>query len=281
MSDRTSEVARSPGELLVLADADALAASAARRLVEWLTEALAVRGAAHVALTGGSSATGLYRELRKLPPDALDWSQVHLWWGDDRFVPLDHPDSNAGTAYALLGIGEVADAGVGVAERVPVPAANVHPIPIDEAIRGGGGPARAARGYEAQIRAHLPVDDGGRPVFDVMLLGMGPDGHILSVFPGSEALEPGVPMVMPIPAPSHVEPHVERVTLTPGILGAARHVLVMVAGAGKAEMVRQVLREEHDPRRWPAQLAVLPQSTWLLDAGSATRLGPGEIDGTR
>jgi 6-phosphogluconolactonase len=94
----------------------------------------------------------------------------------------------------------------------------------------------------------------------------------LSVFPGSAALEPGVPAVMPIPAPSHVEPHVERVTLTPGVLEAARHVLVMVAGAGKAEMVRQVLEGERDPQRWPAQLAVLPQVTWLLDGESAANL---------
>jgi len=251
---------------VVLPDADVLAASAAERMVAWLAAAIAERGQAHVALTGGSSATGLYRELRELPADALDWSQVHLWWGDDRFVPLDHPHSNAGTAYALLGIGEVADAGVGLAARVPVPTANVHPVPTDETN------ASAAERYEAEIRAYLPLDDQGQPVFDVILLGMGPDGHILSVFPGSAALEPGVPAVMPIPAPSHVEPHVERVTLTPGVLEAARHVLVMVAGAGKAEMVRQVLEGERDPQRWPAQLAVLPQVTWLLDGESAANL---------
>ncbi|MEJ7752615.1 MAG: 6-phosphogluconolactonase, partial [Candidatus Limnocylindrales bacterium] len=150
--------------------------------------------------------------------------------------------------------------------RVPVPTANVHPVPTDETN------ASAAERYEAEIRAYLPLDGQGRPVFDVILLGMGPDGHILSVFPGSAALEPGVPAVMPIPAPSHVEPHVERVTLTPGVLEAARHVLVMVAGAGKAEMVRQVLEGERDPQRWPAQLAVLPQVTWLLDGESAANL---------
>jgi len=260
-------------EIVVLGDADGVAAAAAERLTAWLAEAVKARGQAHVALTGGSSATGLYLELRGLPADALDWSRVHLWWGDDRYVPLDHPDSNAGTAYAVLGIGEVADAGVALEGRLPVPTANVHPIPVDEAIRGGGGPARAAQLYESAIRAHLPADEDDRPIFDVTLLGMGPDGHILSVFPGSEALEPNVPAVMPIPAPSHVEPHVARVSLTPGLLVAARHVLVMVPGAAKADVVRQVLRGERDPRRWPAQLAVLRQATWLLDAGSAAELG--------
>ncbi|MBA3307403.1 MAG: 6-phosphogluconolactonase [Chloroflexi bacterium] len=256
-----------PGEVVVLTDADALAVDAADRLSAWLAEAEAERGVAHVALTGGSSATGLYKELRARPAEALDWSRVHLWWGDDRYVPLDHPDSNAGTAYSLLGIGEVAGAGVAAAERVPVPAMNVHPM-----TNGEGGAARAAERYEEEIRGNLPADDEGRPIFDVILLGMGPDGHILSVFPGSAALEPDVPAVMPIPAPNHVEPHVERVTLTPGALPAARHILVMVPGAAKAEMVRQVLEGERDPRRWPARLAVLPQATWLLDTGSAAQL---------
>lgn len=286
-----------PVEVGVFPDAQSLAVIAAEMLRALLAEAVEARGTAHVALTGGSSATGLYRELRQPSDDGLDWTRVHLWWGDDRYVPLDHPHSNAGTAYAMLGIGEVADAGVALEARVPVPANNVHPIPTDEAIRGGSGggggeggggggegggrgagggaqcgPARAAERYELEIRAHLPLDDEGRPVFDVILLGMGPDGHILSVFPGSQALEPDVPAVMAIPAPTHVEPHVERVTLTPGLLGAARHVLVMVPGAGKAEMVRQVLRGERDPLRWPAQLAVLPQAIWLLDSGSAAKL---------
>ncbi len=261
------------GDISVLRDADALATAAADRLTLWLAEAMAARGTAHVALTGGSSATGLYRELRALPAEALDWAHVHLWWGDDRYVPLDHPQSNAGTAYALLGIGEVAGGGLAAEERVPLQAANVHPV-----TNGEGGAARAAERYEAEIRAHLPADDQGRPSFDVILLGMGPDGHILSVFPGSEALEPGVPTVMPIPAPTHVEPHVERVTVTPAVLGAAGHVLVMVSGAAKAGMVHQVLEGERDPRRWPAQLAILPQAVWLLDAGSAAEL---EAAGTK
>ncbi|CAN5702374.1 6-phosphogluconolactonase [soil metagenome] len=256
-----------PGEVMVLADADALAVAAAERLMAWLTKAVESRGTAHVALTGGSSATGLYKELRRLPADALDWSSVHLWWGDDRYVPLDHPDSNAGTAYALLGIGEVADAGVAPAESVPVPVVNVHPVTTGE-----GGAVLAAERYTAEIRAHVPADEEGRPAFDLILLGMGPDGHILSVFPGSAALDPGVPAVMPIPAPSHVEPHVERVTLTPGVLPAARHILVMVTGSAKAGMVRQVLSGERDPSRWPAQLAVRPNATWLLDRASAASL---------
>lgn len=266
-------------EVVVSEDAGGVAAAAAARLTAWLAEAVEARGTAHVALTGGSSATGLYRELRKQPADALDWTRVHLWWGDDRYVPLDHPDSNAGSAYAMLGIGEVADAGVALAADVPVPAANVHPIPADAAIRSGLGAGHAAELYADEMSRSMPLDEAGRPSFDVILLGMGPDGHILSVFPGSDALQTDVPLVMAIAAPNHVEPHVARVTLTPGALEAARHVLVMVSGAAKAEMVRQVLRGERDPRRWPAQLAVLPQATWLLDAGSAAQLDEADRAG--
>ncbi len=96
-------------EIAVLGDADGVAASAAERLTTWLGEAVKARGEAHVALTGGSTATGLYRELRELPAEALDWSRVHLWWGDDRYVPLDHPHSNAGAAYAALGLAAAYD----------------------------------------------------------------------------------------------------------------------------------------------------------------------------
>jgi 6-phosphogluconolactonase len=101
---------------------------------------------------------------------------------------------------------------------------------------------------------------------------MGPDGHVLSVFPGSAVLEPGTPIVMAVPAPTHVEPHVARVTLNPRLLSVAGHAMLMVSGAAKATMVREVLTGRRDPHRLPAQLALLGNSTWLLDAGSAAEL---------
>jgi 6-phosphogluconolactonase len=117
--------------------------------------------------------------------------------------------------------------------------------------------------------------DGGLPVFDVVLLGVGGDGHILSVFPGSAALEPGAPLAMAIPAPTHIEPHLPRVTLDPALIGVADHVLLSVAGAGKAPVLREIFGPDRDVRRWPAQLALTRRAVWLLDPAAAGGRIPG------
>ena len=109
------------------------------------------------------------------------------------------------------------------------------------------------------------------PGFDVILLGVGPDGHILSIFPGSDALA-SPELVVAVPAPTHVEPHLARVSLNPRLLPAASLVLVMVSGATKADVMADVLGPVQDPARWPAQLALLPQTTWLLDQAAAGSL---------
>lgn len=229
---------------------------AADLLVAWLAGAIGERGVAHVALTGGSSATGLYAALREpARAAALDWSHVHAWIGDDRFVPLDHADSNAGLALRELVAG-----GAG-----PLPAANLHPIPVV------GDPAAAAATYAAEITALVP-SRGGVPALDVVLLGVGGDGHLLSVFPGSAALAPDAPIAMGIPAPTHITPHLPRVTLSPAVLAAAGHVMPIVAGAGKAEVLGRIFGDVTDPSQWPAQLALRPNATWILDAAAARGL---------
>jgi 6-phosphogluconolactonase len=257
-----------PGELLVLPDSSVIAQEAADRVCGWASEAIDARGVAHLALTGGSSAAGLYEALREPQRVArIDWTRIQLWWGDERLVPLDHPDSNAGLALdVLLGRGEndtVAEAIV-----LPIPSLNVHPLhPGDET-----DPEAVAAAYAAGLSSAIERRVNGLPAFDVILLGMGPDGHILSVFPGSPALGDGAPLAMPIEAPTQVGPHVPRVTLSPRLLGAADHVLVMISGEAKAATVATVLGPERDPARWPAQLAIRPNATWLLDKGSAARL---------
>ena len=109
-------------------------------------------------------------------------------------------------------------------------------------------------------------------MFDVLLTGIGPDGHIFSLFPGSPGLAPDAPMVIATPAPDHVEPHIARVTLTARVLPAAGLVLVMSTGEGKAQMLAHVLGSEIDVARWPAQAARLPNSVWLLDRAAASQL---------
>jgi 6-phosphogluconolactonase len=269
--------------LTILADADACARAAAELIATTLSEAIRDRGAAHWATTGGSTPAPIYRLLASPPlRDEVAWQAVHLWWGDDRFVPADHPLSNAHVATSdLLEIGArsgesgTGSSGVDVDARrtagAPIPAANVHPIPMAAAIADGGGPAAAAERYAADLIAAGPEFEDGVPRFDLVFVGVGPDGHVLSVFPGSETFDRDEP-VLAVPAPTHVEPHVARVTLNPRILAAAWRVLVVIHGPSKAEMVANVLGDERDVRRWPAQLARRDGATWILDEAAAAAI---------
>ncbi len=246
--------------VVVCEDTAGIAARALDLVVDGLRAGTGARGVAHLALTGGSSAAALFALLRS---DArarrVDWTRVHVWQGDERFVPLDHPDRN--WAAALRDWLET-DGGAGTGR---------HPIPVDEAIAGGHDAAWAAARYADELGGTLPVRDGA-PSFDVMLLGMGGDGHILSTFPGSPPVAEFRVPALPVAAPTHIEPHLPRVTLSPFLLRSARDIVVMVPGAGKAGTVADVLGSPFEPARLPAQLAVRPSAVWLLEPGSAAEL---------
>ncbi len=282
---RAGTVPRQASEpaVVVLADPAAVSRRAAERFTEVAEAAVVARGRAAIATTGGSTPVGIYNELA-VPPlrDAGPWDDVHVWFGDDRYVPRDHPLSNvlpvdqvllgAAARAGLSGTGAVGeDIFLGIEPGVPMPAENVHPFPCGKAIAGGLGAVWCAAAYADAIRAALPADREGWPIFDLILLGVGPDGHILSVFPGSPAFDSSE-LALAIPAPAHVEPHVERVTLNPRVLDAAREVLVVSHGAAKADIMAIVLGDVRDPTRWPTQLVRRAGVTWLLDAAAAARL---------
>lgn len=253
-------------ELRVLPDADALYAAAAEAIADTLAAAVAARGRADWATTGGSAAPPIYRHLAAEPLlGRVDWSRVHVWWGDDRFVPYDHPLSNALPLDAMLA-GPAGD-GAGI----PLPAANVHRVPVPAALAAGTGPAGAADAYAADLLAAGPARDAaGTPVLDLVILGVGGDGHILSVFPGSAVWDaPG--LCAAVPAPTHIEPHVERVTLHPRFVTAARAVMVISAGAGKAPAFGRAWTGD-DVRELPVRLTRARHATWFLDAASAAEL---------
>ena len=264
----------------VLRDPEACADAAARLIAATLVEAAAERGVAHWATTGGSTPAPIYRDLARPPlRDDVPWDRVQLWWGDDRFVPPDHPLSNVHVATSdLLEIGARSgesgtggsgiDVAAGRSPGAPIPASNVHPIPVSAAIADSGGPELAAERYAADLIAAGPDFVDGVPSFDLVFVGVGPDGHVLSVFPGSETFDRREP-VLAVPAPTHVEPHVARVTLNPRILNVARAVLVVAHGASKADILASVLGEELDERRWPAQLARREGATWIVDEAAA------------
>ncbi len=249
---------------LVVVDADDVSATAASHIARVLGDALAASTApVHWATTGGSSAPGIYRAMKA--PDVaggLDWGRIHTWWGDDRFVPPDHPLSNVLPFNQVL----LADEANGFAGLL-IPATNLHPVPVPEALARGVGPAWAAARYAESLRELVPQYDIGLPVFDLVILGAGPDGHLLSVFPGSLVWdEPG--LCAGVPAPTHVEPHVERVTMHPRILAAARSVLLVTSGSSKAEPLAAAW-PGGDKREVPLRAARLRQATWIVDEAAA------------
>ena len=184
--------------VIVRADPDAVAAEAADFISSALAEAIATRGRADWVTTGGSAPVGIYPLLAREPlRSRVAWDKLHLWWSDDRFVPRDHPLSNVVPAEAMLlrtavwsgesGQGAQGDdIEAGTTDGVWVPPEHIHPFPTTEAIARGVGADWCAAAYERVLRdAGLRVVDGW-PAFDLVFLGLGPDGHVMSVFPGSE-----------------------------------------------------------------------------------------------
>jgi 6-phosphogluconolactonase len=256
--------------IAVCDDSTAIASRALDLLVEGLASGMDERGVAHLALTGGSSASALFALLRTdARARGVDWSRVHVWQGDERFVPLEHPDRN--WAVALREWLEV-DGGPGI------PRSHQHPIPVDEAIDCGYDPSWAAARYAESLVSTLPRRDG-IPAFDVILLGVGSDGHILSTFPGTAAVEEEHVPALAVDAPRHIEPHLPRVTLAPFLLRAAGIIVVMVPGSAKDEVVARCFEAAPDPASLPAQVAVRPNAVWLLEPASARRLRAGRPQG--
>ena len=263
--------------VVVRRDATAAAAAVAEALVAALAVGVVARGRADLASTGGSTPAAVYRALLAEPlRSRVPWTALHLWVGDDRFVPRGDPDCNLGAIDRVLLPG---DARRGLAPA-PLDPAHVHPWPIDAALAVGESPAACAARFETTLRSELEADAEGRPVFDAMLVGVGPDGHVLSVFPGSTAFDaPG--WTTWAPAPAHVEPHLDRVTLTPAALDATPGLVVAALGRGKASIVAELLGPGHagpgrDERRLPALRARRAGATWILDAAAAAGLPEGD-----
>lgn len=237
-------------------DAAELVHAEAERIVALSTDAIEARGGCLVALSGGSTPRPLY-ELLSTPSYAtrIDWSRMHLFWGDERCVPPDDPDSNYRMVREAL------------IDRVPLQPHNVHRI------RGEAPPEQAAVAYERLLREFFGQGESPARTFDLVLLGMGRDGHTASIFPGSQAMTETRRWVMPV----HVEKPREmwRVTLTAVVLNAAADVTFLVAGADKASRLRQVLQADAEPRPvLPAQLVkpIRGALHWMVDAAAATDL---------
>ncbi|MCL7453395.1 MAG: 6-phosphogluconolactonase [Anaerolineae bacterium] len=244
-------------EMIVVPDAEALARSGAQRFVRSAQQAIGSRGRFTAALSGGSTPRALYRLLSEEPfRSELPWEQVHLFWGDERCVPAGDPGSNYRMAEETL------------ISRVPIPPGNVHRV------RGELPPEQAARAYARDLEEFFC---GPRTRFDLVLLGLGSDGHTASLFPESPVLEETTRLAATVEADYEDRPAC-RITLTLPAINTSRQILFLVSGDSKAEIVRQVLSEPGGPL--PAQ-QVRPtagQLTWLIDEAAANRL---EEDGPK
>jgi len=225
------------GRVDVVADAETLGQVAAERMASAIAAAVAARGRCDLALAGGATPKRAYEALAAAP---LPWRSVHVWFGDERCVPPDDEASN----YRL--------ARIALLDRVTIPPANVHRMRGEETDRDA-----AALAYERELPAAL----------DLLLLGMGQDGHTASLFPGSDALREERRRVVAVVGQ---KPPPHRLTITPPVVRAARELLVLAAGADKAAAARRALQEEVDPIDCPARL--LRDGAWLLDRPAAAEI---------
>jgi 6-phosphogluconolactonase len=243
-----------PLELKVIADTADLAAAVADRFLQRVAAAQGRGEEPHVALTGGSIAHAVHQQIAHRSPDHdVDWARITFWWGDERFVPPDSAERNARDAREVF--------------LDPVGAVRVHEIP---STADASDVMAAAAAYSDTVRA----EGGGE--FDLVMLGLGPDGHVASLFPGSALLD--VDDRVAVPVTGSPKPPPERVSLTFPALNRTRAVWFLVSGEAKAEAVRRALADTGDVHETPARgISPAPavgagETTWFLDLAAASKL---------
>ena len=250
-------------DVQVFRDLDSLSEAAAAQIAGIAQASVAARGRFTMALAGGNTPRRTYEALATTHRDAIDWSRIELVFGDERFVAHEDPRSNCKMVREAL------------LTRAPIPAACVHAVPTDLPTS-----AEAADRYESTLRRvladHTTDAGGGDPVtgaaatVDLALLGVGPDGHTVSLFPGSPVLEERRHWTRAVEAPSGIQPSVPRVTTTLEFLDHARAVIFLVAGEDKRRVVREILEQGPSASVYPAAL-VAPRGRvlWLIDQSAA------------
>ena len=240
-------------QVLIYPDANTLSHEAAQYVVRLADEAISDHGRFSIALSGGTTPKVLYGLLGNEPySNQIDWSHVEIFWSDERCVPPDSSDSNYQLAQEVL------------LSKIPIQANQIHRMPADQTDRDA-----ASQAYAQEIQRVLGTN--GIPAFDLLQLGMGPEGHTASLFPHQPSLQEQQRLVMPVNVPKPPPP---RLTFTPPLLNAARHILFLVTGADKADALQAVLESGYQPEEYPAQI-VRPahgEVTWMLDTAAAGKL---------
>ncbi|HLJ34126.1 MAG TPA: 6-phosphogluconolactonase [Ktedonobacteraceae bacterium] len=240
-------------QIALYSDTDALSRDAAQYIVRLATESIVSHGRFTIALSGGTTPRKLYGMLGDEPyRSQIDWTLVDIFWSDERCVPPDSEDSNYLLAQQVL------------LSKIPIPTAQIHRMPADAPDRDA-----ASLAYTDEMRRVFATS--GIPRFDLIQLGMGPEGHTASLFPHQASLHEQQRLVMPVSVPKPPPP---RLTFTPPILNAAHNVLFLVTGADKADAVQAVLEGDYNPDEYPAQI-VRPTNgevVWMLDTKAASTL---------
>jgi 6-phosphogluconolactonase len=242
------------GQVVVARDPAELARQTVDLALTTVIAAQAERRWANAALSGGSTPKAMGELLARQPyRDLIAWHYLHVFWGDERWVPLASPESNAGEAKRIF------------LDDVPIPASQVHPFDTE-----GLAPPESAARYADLVRSLVP-SEGGLPRFDIIFLGMGDDGHTASLFPQTAPIHEQEQIVV-----AHFVPKLRttRLTFTPPLLNAARLVVFLVAGTGKAQRLQEVLEGPEQPDELPSQIVrpVAGELIWLVDRAAAGAL---------
>lgn len=240
-------------EVRTFSDIASLSEAAASEIVGIATASIGARGRFTIALSGGNTPKRTYGLLVDHHRNEIDWSRWEFVFGDERFVPRDDSCSNYRMAREAL------------FDRAPIPSGSVYPVPADTSSVD-----EAAESYERTLRAVLPVAPNEPTFIDLVLLGVGPDGHTASLFPGSPAVDERSRWTRAVDAPTTVQPAVPRVTVTLPFIDGARNVLFLVAGADKRPVVSEIFEGAESARRYPA--AVVPangRTVWMIEESAA------------
>lgn len=236
----------------IMPDAHETASQLAKDLTGYLKDQMTRRENIYIALSGGSTPQMLFKIIEAEHQKDFDWKRLNFFWVDERCVPFSSDESNFGIAYRLL------------FSRIDIPRKNLHPV------HGDNDPVKESDRYAGEILAHLPVTDG-KPVFDVIILGMGNDGHTASIFPGQNDLFNTTSICA---VSSHPQTGQKRITLTGNVINNAANIIFLITGSSKAQILKSILEDSAEAENYPAkQINPLNgQLSWYLDKDAAALL---------